>query len=85
METWSFTDRSNVDRLDELAQKFEVFFPPVQPFVRQDVPAAKALLVREEEEPRTVSGERSASLGQVPHPFPARRHREDPEVRDAEM
>jgi hypothetical protein len=39
----------------------------------------------EEEEPRAAAGEGPARLDEVLHPLPARRHGQDPEVRDAEV
>ena len=50
----------------------------------QDVPTAQTLLVREEKEAR-AAGKRPACCHEVPHPLPARRDCEYPEVRDAEV
>lgn len=51
----------------------------------QNAPAAKRSLIPEEEEARSAAPERSASLHEMLHPLPVRRHGEDPKVRYAEV
>src|ERR1700687_1671330 len=54
------------------------------PRMRKYVHIPKSLVTREKEDPPTAP-ERPARGNQVPHSLLARRHGEDPEVRDAEV
>src|ERR1700687_5616674 len=54
------------------------------PRMRKYVHSPKSLVTREKEDPPTAP-ERPARGNQVPHSLLARRHGEDPEVRDAEV
>src|ERR1700674_349896 len=67
-----------------LTRKADRLAVAARPFIFEDVFAADHFLCGEKKEPR-AAGERPALHHEVPPPLLARRHGEDPEVRDAEV